>query len=312
MHAQRADENFQKSVTRPASVFSETSVFRFGSIERAIELKIAPDFIDRISRLMSGWSIAPWTGPAQKPVIGVTHENDFYVVTSDWLEQPLHYLDHVDAACAFFAQLLSAYSQARPDLFLLHAGAASIDGKLIVFPAAGNIGKSTLSSVLAAKGSVVFSDDALPVSLDRRTGSAIGIGPRPRLPLPESLEQETRTFIDSHIGLSNANFAYLALQPENVPGGLAPRGTEIGIGAFVIPDRTPDADPSDDVQLLSASGAETMAQLIGQHLGKRPPAREMVEKLAALIGDVPCRRLRYSNTEQAAKFLIENPPFAAQ
>ena len=261
---------------------------------------------------MSGWSIAPWTGPAQKPAIGVTHENDFYVVTSDWLDQPLHYLDPVDATCAFFAQLLSAYSQARPDLFLLHAGAASIDGKLIVFPAAGNIGKSTLSSVLAAKGSVVFSDDALPVSLDRRTGSALGIGPRPRLPLPESLDQATRSFIDNHIGLSNASFAYLALPPGNMPGGLAPCGTELAIGAFVIPDRVIGPDESDDIQLLPASGAEVMVQLIGQHLGKRPPAREMVEKLAALIGCVSCWRLRYRSTEVAAKFLIANPDFAAQ
>ena len=261
---------------------------------------------------MSGWSITPWTGPPQKPAISLKHEDDFYIVASDWLDQPLPYTDPVDAVCAFFAQILNAYSDARPDLLLLHAGAVSIAGKLIVFPAAGNIGKSTLSAVLAAKGGVVFSDDALPVSLDRRTGSAIGIGPRPRLPLPGALAQTTRSFIDRHIGLSNSTFAYLALPPENEPGGLAPRETELAIGAFVMPDRVPDSVGLDDIQLLPASSAETMVQLIGQHIGKRPPAREMVAKLAALIGDVPCLRLRYRSTEDAAEFLIAHPDFAAQ
>ena len=239
-------------------------------------------------------------------------DGNTYVIASDWLEQPLQYSDHADVACVFLVQLLYAYSQSRADLFLLHAGAASVDGKLIVFPATGNVGKSTLSAVMAAKGCGIFSDDALPVSLDRWTASALGIGPRPRLPLPESLDQATRMFIDGHIGLGNASFAYLALPPGNVPGGLVPLGTEIGIGAFVIPDRVTAPDASDDIQLLPASGAETMAQLIGQHLGKRPPAREMVEKLAVLIRGTPCWRLRYRSAEQAAKFLIANPPFAAQ
>ena len=297
---------------RPGSAFNETALFRFGSIERAIELKIAPNLIDRLSRLMSGWSITPWTGPDQKPAISVRHDDGYHIVASDWLDQPLPYSDPVDAVCAFFSQLLSAYSEARPDLLLLHAGAVSIAGKLIVFPAAGNIGKSTLSAVLAAKGGIVFSDDALPVSLDRKTGSAIGIGPRPRLPLPEALAQATRSFIERHIGLDNATFAYLALPPENRPGGLAPRETELAIHAFVMPDRVPDSDGRDDVQLLPASSAETMVQLIGQHVGKRPPARQMVEKLAGLIGDVPCLRLRYRSTEDAAEFLIAHPDFAAQ
>ena len=159
-----------------------------------------------------------------------------------------------------------------------------------------------------AHGAAIFSDDALPVSLDRRTGSALGFGPRPRLPLPDSLDQTTRSFIENHIGLANANFAYLSLPP----GGLAERGTEQPIGAFVIPDRITDPDASGKVELLSASRAETMAQLIGQHLGKPPPARELVAKLAALIGSVPCWRLRYGRADDAAKFLIANPPFAAQ
>ncbi len=299
-------------ISRSASDFSETSIFRFDSIERAIELKIEASLIEQISRLLSGWSIAPWTGPAQAPAISVKRDGDTYVIASDWLDQPLQYSDHADVACVFLVQLLSAYSHSRTDLFLLHAGAASVADRLIVFPATGNVGKSTLSAVMAAKGCVVFSDDALPVSLDRWSASALGIAPRPRLPLPASLNEATRRFIDGHIGLGNASFAYLALPSGNVPGGLALRGTEIGIGAFVIPNRVTGPDASDDIQLLPASGAETMAQLIGQHLGKRPPAREMVEKLASLIRGTPCWRLRYRDTEQAAKFLIANPGFAAQ
>jgi hypothetical protein len=296
-------------VTAPnASGSSATSLFRFTPIERPVEFRTGPAFIEKISSLTSGWPISPWNNAEQKPVISITRGDDHYAIAANWLQEPLIYADEADAACAFFVQLLTAHSQSRPDLLLLHAGAVAIAGRLIVFPASGNIGKSTLAAVLSAKGCVVFSDDALPVSLARGTGSALGIGPRPRLPLPESLSPATRTFIENHIGLRNQNFAYLAL--PNTAGGLAPRGTELAIGAFVIPDRA--ANATDEPHLMPASGAETMAQLIGQHLGKRPPARQMVEKLATLIGRIPCWRLSYRNVEQAADFLLAHPSFAAQ
>jgi hypothetical protein len=234
------------------------------------------------------------------------------VIASDWLKEPLRYSDDADAACTFFVQLNGAYSESRPDYFWLHAGAAVVDDRLIVLPGAGKIGKSTLSAVLASAGAAIFSDDALPISLERRTGSALGIGPRPRLPLPSSFDETTRTFIASHTGLANGDFAYLALPSGNEPGNLVPRGTERPIGAFVIPDRTIEPDTHEKMQLLPASRGETMAQLIGQHLGKQPPSRELVEKLATLVGSVPCWRLRYSQADDAAKFLIAHPPFAAQ
>lgn len=253
--------------------------------------------------------MTPWTGASHRqPSVRVTRDNNKYVFASDWLKEPLRYRDMADAACTFFVQLTGAYSESRPDYFLLHAGAAAIGGKLIVFPAAGQVGKSTLSAVLAAHGAAIFSDDALPVSLNRRTGSALGFGPRPRLPLPDSLDQATRSFIEGHIGLGNADFAYLALPA----GRLVARGTECPIGAFVIPDRISDGETSRKIELLPASRAETMAQLIGQHLGTQPPSRELVEKLATLVGSIPCWRLRYGRADDAVKLLIAHPPFAAQ
>ena len=290
-----------------------SSLYRINAVDRPVELDVDRDFVDRVRRLTSGWSITPWTGSShQQPSVRVTRDNNEYVITSDWLQEPLRYRDNADATCTLFVQLTGAYSESRPDYFLLHAGAVAIDGKLIVLPAAGRIGKSTLSAVLAAHGAAIFSDDALPVSLDRRTGSALGFGPRPRLPLPDSLDQRTRSFIENHIGLGNADFAYLALPSGDKPGELVPRGTEQPIGGFVIPDRIGDTEPATSIELLPASRAETMAQLIGQHLGKQPPSRELVEKLAALVGSVPCWRLRYTHADDAAKFLIAHPPFAAQ
>jgi hypothetical protein len=284
-------------------------LFRFGSLERPIELRVEPQLIENISRLTSGWRIEAWNGVAQAPAISLRVDQGYFIITADWLEDLLDYTDETDAICTFFVQLLAAYSQSRPDLLMLHAAAATVAGKLIAFPAEGKVGKSTLTAVLAAKGCTIFSDDALPVSLDRGTASALGIAPRPRLPLPESLKPATRIFIENHIGLSNDEHAYLALTFRDRPSILAPRGAELPIGAFVIPDRVGEPHPP---QLLPASSAETMAQLIGQHLGKRPPAREMVEKLAALTGRIPCRRLRYSSVEDATDFLLATPSFAAQ
>jgi hypothetical protein len=296
-------------IAKSSSTTNAASIFRFGTIARPIEFKTSSAFLQKISRLTSGWPVRPWDGAAQKAVITVTRIEDGYTIASNWLDEPLAYADEADAACVFLVQLLATYAQSRHDLLLLHAGAATIAGKLIVFPAEGNIGKSTLTAVLAAKGCTIFSDDVLPLSLERGTGSALGIAPRPRLPLPKSLSAGTRAFIENHIGLGNDSFAYLALTFRDRPSLLAPCGAELPIGAFVIPDRI---DGLRKPELTAASGAETMAQLIGQRIGKQQSPREMVEKLAALIGRVPCLRLSYASVEEAADFLLSRPAFAAQ
>jgi len=288
----------------------DTSSWRFGPLERPVALPVDARFVRTLFELTNGWTIEPWSGPSSAPVITLRRDDEGYVVTSDWLDKPLRYADDTDATCTFFVELVVAYSESRSDLLLLHAGAAAVAEALIVFPATGNAGKSTLTTTLAAAGACVFSDDALPVSLERGTGSALGIAPRPRVPLPAGFDRSTREFLEERIAIANESFAYVALSPANAAGGLAERGTERPIGAFILLDRQGGSDEGAPVRIVPASRAETMATLIGQHLGRPPPARALVESVAKLVERVPCLRMHYREADEAARFLVAHPPFA--
>jgi hypothetical protein len=283
------------SVARP--------LHRFGPIDRPISLPEYPEFIERLKRVANGWAISPWEGNAMPPAVSVAHEGGAYVISSPKLKTPWRYADDADAICMFLLELLGAYADNRPDLFFLHAGAALLNDVLVVFPASGHAGKSTLIAALGAAGATIWADDAFPISLDRRTGSALGIAPRPRRPWPVSFSDPTRTFLDQHIATANEQFAYIAL-PD---GRQAPLGTERRIGTFVLPERVEQPKSSHRIELDTASRAETMARLIGQYLGKPPPAHDMVEKLAALLASVPCLRLKYAEADMAADYLLSHP-----
>lgn len=287
----------------------QRTLFRFSRIGRPIAFDGCADLIESIAARLHGWDVAPWrakVGEAPVPVITVSVRNGAFVLRSDTIDGEEVYGSTVNIVCAFMAELIMAYGTIDPALLLLHAGAVELAGHLIVYPAKGKTGKSTLTAQLARRGVRVFSDDVVPVNLRTGQGQSLGIEPRMRLPLPkEGLAHETRAWVETHMTLSGRHMGYVGLARRG-PGSLAPLGEERPIGAFVQLVRVAGALPD----LAPCPRTEIMQLLIGQNFGTGLPAPEMVICFKELVERTPSYRLRYGNCE-AGDAVLGMPELAA-
>jgi hypothetical protein len=169
-----------------------------------------------------------------------------------------------------------------------------IGGRLVVFPSGSRAGKSTLVARLAAAGCLVYGDDVLPLDETDELGLALGLAPRPRIPLPANASLAFRQFIEAHAGPADDRYLYL-----NLEDGLAPRGATAPLGAIVLLDR----QPSGPASLSHASRADTLKALIRQNFARSEPARALLDRLHRLMSRVPCLALRYSELDEAAELI---------
>lgn len=237
----------------------------------------------------------------QPPIISVAADKAGWRIVSQWTPTPALYDNPADILCALLADLVLAYVEADSRLLCLHAGAVAIGqgpaAPLFVFPAESQAGKSTLTAALATSGGRIYSDDVLPIDLSSPTANAVAIGlaPRPRLPLPDALGEHRREALLHRMASRNSRYGYIALTGEQ----LAPLGERRPITAFVRLERA--AGPA---SLTMASRSEIMKLLLQQNFGARPPAAEMVERFAALTAAAHCWRLSYTNIDEAIALLM--------
>lgn len=272
---------------------------QFEGIPRPIAFDDCADLLDHLAAITQGWR---WqvTDDADAPALSVAAVPQGWRIQSQWTPKPAVYDDPADIVCALLADLVLAYVEADPRLLCLHAGAVALGqgpaAPLFVFPAESQAGKSTLTAALAASGGRLYSDDVLPIDLDSPAVNAVAIGlaPRPRLPLPDALPQQMRDVLQRRIALRNSQYGYVALPQEQ----LAPLGERRPIAAFVQLERA--AGPA---ALTPAPRSEIMTLLLRQNFGARPPAAELVERFAALTAAARCWRLRYSDIGEAVALL---------
>jgi len=279
---------------------------RFHGIPRPVLFDGCADLLDRLAPLTQGWRWQASDDPAA-PIISVTAVTSGWRIVSQWTPEPATYDDAADIVCALFADLVLAYVEADPRLLCLHAGAVAIGpntnggsnaaAPLFVFPAETQAGKSTLTAALAISGGCLYSDDVLPIDLGSPAASAVAIGlaPRPRLPLPDALPPHLHEAMLRRIALSNSRYGYVALAREQ----LAPLGERRPIAAFVRLERA-----AGHAALTDAPRSEIMTLLLRQNFGARPPAGEMVERFAALTAAARCWRLRYNDVGEAVALLM--------
>ncbi len=281
---------------------------QFAGIPGSVLFDGCADLLDRLAVLSQGWA---WqqTDDARAPLITVTKKPATasaagWGIVSRWTPEAAVYDDAADILCALLADLVMAYVAANDRLLCLHAGAVAIGPEtigrpapLFVFPAETQAGKSTLTAALAASGGRLYSDDVLPVDLTTQTAAsavAIGLAPRPRLPLPAALPGPLRDAILRRVALANARYGYVALPREQI----APRGERRAIAAFVRLERAPG-----HASLTATPRSEIMTLLLRQNFGAAPPAAELVERFAALTGAARCWRLRYNDIGEAVALL---------
>jgi len=277
---------------------------QFQGIPRPVLFDGCADLLDRLALLTQGWRWQAGDDDAP-PIITVAASTKGWRIVSQWTPDSAVYDDPADILCALLADLLLAYVEAHPQLLCLHAGAVAIGAApngdapapLFVFPAESQAGKSTLTAALAASGGRLYSDDVLPIDLSSPTANAIAVGlaPRPRLPLPEALPAPLRDSLRRRIALANNRYGYVALAREQ----WAPLGERRPIAAFVRLERA-----AGHAALTAAPRSEIMTLLLRQNFGARPPAADMVERFAALTAAARCWRLRYSDIGEAVALLM--------
>jgi hypothetical protein len=233
---------------------------------------------------------------AADPLIRITPEGDAFWLEAPWLAEKLRYSDAVNLACGLAVHVNHAMLLERPDLLCLHGAGIEIDGRLVVFPNAYRAGKSLLTACLAAAGARIFSDDILPIDRNSRKGIALGVSPRLRLPLPETIGGRSRRFIEERSGAKNAQYLYVELDERRQ----ASFGEQSPFSGFVLLERR-DGSPA---VLEPVSDGETLKQLVLRNFARQIPAADSLDFLHGLVASAVCYRLTYSVGDDAADVLM--------
>ena len=227
--------------------------------------------------------------------IVLQRRSGIYVLAAPWLDDPIRHRDPVHMICDLVVHLIHGFIATNPSILCLHSAAALMGGRLVVFPNVYRGGKSLLSGHLAAAGVQIFSDDVVPVRGRGYRGMALGIAPRLRLPLPETVSAEFSRFVTADRGPAGTRYKYLDLGPDR----LAPFGSQAPIGAFVLLDRRDGAEAA----LTPLDRGEALRRVIARNFARRVPARRILQRLERLVMTSPCYRLSYDDSETAVGLL---------
>lgn len=272
-------------------------LLKFDKVARPMLLEgvdSAPPAFVSVFRFWPWWSMPE--DAAADPLIRIIPEGDAFWLDAPWLDERLHYSNAVNLACGLAVHVNHAMLMDRPDLICLHGAGIEIGGRLVVFPNAYRAGKSLLTACLAAAGARIFSDDILPIDRDSRQGVALGVSPRLRLPLPETVGQRSRRFIEARSGAKNAQYLYVELDERRQ----APFGEQSPFAGFVLLERR-DGSPA---VLEPVSDGETLKQLVLRNFARQIPAADSLDFLHGLVSSAACYKLTYSVGDEAADVLM--------
>jgi hypothetical protein len=231
-----------------------------------------------------------------EPLIRVEPAQNGYSLSAPWLEKPLHYADAVNLGCGLAVHVNHGILLEHQELLCLHAAGVEIDGRLVVIPNSYHAGKSLLTACLAAAGARVFSDDILPIDRNTNQGVAIGLAPRLRLPLPDTVGDRSIRFIAGSEGARNRQYLYLDLDEQ----AQAPFGTQAPIGGFVLLDRVKGARAA----LEPVGEGEALKQLFLRNFARPMPPVDSLDYLHGFVARSACYRLTYSVGDEAADLLM--------
>jgi hypothetical protein len=141
----------------------------------------------------------------------------------------------------------------------------------------------------------LFCDDVLPISMQNGEAIAPGLAPRLRVPLPDELNPDFRSFIDAHNCLQGEQYLYLDLDNDL----LLPKGRQSPVGAFVLLEREAGIDACLEV----VAEAEILRQVIWQNFAREVEAPGILSLLSGVVAESRRLRLRYDRIEDAIELL---------
>lgn len=274
----------------------------FRGLQAPLRLDEADRVLPVLRAVAEGWPFADLPPSAHaKPFYRITGVPDQSGLSCECHvdDRPRRMFDAVNAVCDAVSALPLALAAERPELICLHAAGVSLGGRLVIFPNIRRAGKSTLTSALAQAGCPVFSDDVVPVCFTpdgEAHGVAMGIAPRLRLPLPETLGSSFLRWVETVAGPANRQYRYLRLkeQPEH--------GATLPVGAFVILDRCDGECPA---SLARVSPDAAMDALLFQNFTRDRHSADILRMMAVCLERVPVFRLTYSDLSGAVGCLKE-------
>ncbi|MGD9332751.1 MAG: hypothetical protein PVJ53_15670, partial [Desulfobacterales bacterium] len=215
--------------------------FSFSGLQSLVVLDGCDDLYPIFKSVLRDWPMVPISmRPSPEPVITLEKHQHGYERRSHWLSKPSVFADPVDTVCDFIVDLIHAYVAEHQRDLCLHGAAVELDSGLMVFPNTYRAGKSILSIKLVSLGARLFSDDVLPINRQRNAGTALGILPRLRLPLPDTAGPSLTAYVEKKIGPQNTRYRYIRLDEDE----LAPLGSEAPVAAITILRRDPGAKHS--------------------------------------------------------------------
>jgi len=237
-------------------------------------------------------------GPDDVPIISIQLDDGEYHLSTSWLDKTASYTDKVDVLCDLIAKLAVARSFTDLETLYLHAAAVVINGRAVVFPSQYRAGKSFLTACLVTEGHRYVGDDVFPLALDSCKGHSAGFAPRLRIPLPDTTDEKSKCFIESHTALAGKRYAYLDLGQELSVA----RNDSLDIGAFVLLERQEGIV----AQLEELPVATVFRQLIKQNFAREIDGARILSTLTQAVSNAQCIKLRYDRADEAVRLLTKH------
>lgn len=260
---------------------------------------------DILSDLAFGW---PFTvaesDPSRSPFFSISAvaDSDLLTCENHILPVPARKLDTLNALCDLVAALAYALPNSDTRLICLHAAAVRVGDELLIFPNVRRAGKSTLAVALAQAGHRLVGDDVVPLSFDangRGAAHALGISPRLRLPLPDTMTPAFRDWVLAASGERNRQYHYVRIPDQPRHGETFP------VGAFVILDRQDSPIPA---RIEPVSSDKAMDVIMFQNFTRDRHSGDVLRAMAAMLGKRPVLRLVYADLESAVRCLEASFP----
>jgi hypothetical protein len=262
-----------------------------------------PELAAMTTAILRGWEaeLAPSRrgGKAlatiSKLASGYVWRSGFEQMARSWMSEPPK--GDFSALCDIHYDWSEWFIRYHTDHLCLHSAAVEIGGGAVIFPSDQKAGKSVLAMQFAQAGFRVFGDDVIAITPSGDSVMSLGLLPRLRLPLPESVDAGFVKFVSERRGPSSKHYQYMALSNEE----FAPFGATVPVRALVLLDRQESGPAS-----LSAVGqGETLKQLIRKNFADTIAVTKIFKRLKDLTGRAPGLRLKFSNGRDAVALLAK-------
>ena len=274
----------------------------FSDIHSHIRLHSCWDLLPLIEEICPKWLFKTSSDNSfnGEPFLSVTKTSKCYTLSSNFMSKHQTYKNGVDTVCALIVELAWASLRDNPEWLCLHCGAVEFEGRLVVFPNARRAGKSTITTLLGLRGYKVFTDDFLAIEVSAKGaihGISSGISTRMRKPWPICFSPEVSGKLDQTERVSSKQYSYHS-KSNNMP---IDRGARLSIGAIVLLER----DDENELDLSFVKIEKTLKTIILQNFARATNSANILEVLYALVSQVSCYELKYSNAEDAISKLEE-------